>query len=49
MWWHLTPCVRNLDAGLFAEYTEERVPELGGDAAGWHQDAEPGATADGGA
>ena len=46
MWWHLVPTLKNLDAGLFAEYVEERIPALGGDLSEWQQDAEPGAKDD---
>jgi hypothetical protein len=39
MWWHLVPSIKNLDASLFAEYVEERIPFLGGDFTQWQQDA----------
>ena|GEM_PF-6731696 len=46
MWWHLTPRIKNLDAGLFAEYVEDRITPLGSRLSGWEQDAEPVAAPD---
>ncbi|HEY1188718.1 MAG TPA: hypothetical protein VGE74_13775 [Gemmata sp.] len=46
MWWQLVPGIENLDAGLFAEYVEERIPALDSDLSEWQQDAEPGAAPD---
>jgi hypothetical protein len=41
LWWHLVPSIKNLDAALFAQYVEERIPSLGGNLSVWEQDAEP--------
>lgn len=41
LWWYIVPRIKNLDARLFAEYVEERIPDLV-NRSEWELDAAPG-------